>query len=144
MTEYEIADLAASSASKLQGAVSLLQAALTMMTDIIQQYMAILFGYIVAAYFIGASLTRRQASILTTLYAMWQIWMIGVIAGRGYLARLIMERIQDLQGASSAAAGVPLVLTTVSIILLIGALFASLYFMWCVRHPRTECQPDPT
>jgi hypothetical protein len=54
-----------------------------MMTDIIQQYMAILFGYIVAAYFIGASLTGRQAWILTTLYAMWQIWMIGVIAGRG-------------------------------------------------------------
>ena len=60
MTEYEIADLAASKAFQLQGVVSLFQTAVTMTTDIIQQYMSILFAYIIAAYFIGANLGRRQ------------------------------------------------------------------------------------
>jgi hypothetical protein len=138
MTEYEIADLAASSAFKLQGQVSLFQTALTMMTDIIQQYMGMLFGYIVAAYFIGASLTKRQVWILTTLYVMWQLWMIGVIGGRGYLARLILESMQEGQGINSTVADLPIMLTTTALGLLVAALAASLYFMWCVRHPKSE------
>ena len=46
MTEYEIADLAASKAFELQGGVSLFQTQITMIADGIQQYMSILFGYI--------------------------------------------------------------------------------------------------
>jgi hypothetical protein len=71
MTEYEIADLAASSVFELQGQVSLFQTAVSMISDIVQQYMGILFGYIVAAYFIGASLGRRQVWVFTSLYVMW-------------------------------------------------------------------------
>ena len=60
MTEYEIADLAASKVFELQGGVSLFQTAISMTTDIVLQYMNILFAYIIAAYFIGANLGRRQ------------------------------------------------------------------------------------
>jgi hypothetical protein len=138
MTEYEIADLAASRAFELQGGMSLFQTQVTMMTDIIQQYMGFLFAYIAAAYFIGANLGRRQVWILTTLYVMWQAWMIAAIAGRGYILEIIIERIQELQGHTTALAGLPLVLRTTSLGLLVAALFASLYFMWSVRHPKTE------
>jgi hypothetical protein len=136
MTEYEIADLAASSVFELQGQVSLFQTAVSMMTDIVQQYMGILFGYIVAAYFIGASLGRRQVWVFTSLYVMWQIWMMGVIASRGYLAVLLLDELQDSVSSTSVPFGISSVLTTTSLALLVAALFASLYFMWSVRHPK--------
>jgi hypothetical protein len=138
MTEYEIADLAASKAFQLQGGVSLFQTGISMMTDIIQQYMIILFAYMIAAYFIGANLSRRQVWVLTTLYVMFQIWWIVAFVGRGYMVGKIMEGIIELQDYSGALERLPLALRTTSPVLLVAALFASLYFMWSVRHPKTE------
>jgi len=138
MTEYEIADLAASKAFEIQGGVSLFQTAITMMTDLIQQYMNILFAYVIAAYFIGANLGRRQVWVLTTLYVLFQTWMIVAIAGRGYFLGLIVEKLQEVQGYSSALVALPAVLRATSIALLVATLFASLYFMWSTRHPKTE------
>jgi hypothetical protein len=138
MTEYEIADLAASKAFQLQGGVSLFQTAISMMTDIIQQYMNILFAYIIAAYFIGANLSRRQVWVLTTLYGMFQTWMIVAIIGRGYILGRIVEDFIELQGSSEALVVLPTALRITSVALLVAVLFASLYFMWSVRHPKTE------
>ena len=56
MTEYEIADLAVSKAMQLQGAVSQVQVQMGMIGDGIQLFMAVLFGFLAAAYFIGARL----------------------------------------------------------------------------------------
>lgn len=137
MTEYEIADLAASSAFKLQGQVSLFQTSITMMTDVVQQFMGLLFGFIIAAHFIGASLGRRQVYIFTMLYVLWQIWMISVIASRGYLARLILERLAENGDPGTDALSITPILTATSLSLLVAALSASLYYMWCVRHPGT-------
>ena len=137
MTEYEIADLAASSAFKLQGQVSLFQTSITMMTDVVQQFMGLLFGFIIAAHFIGASLGRRQVYIFTMLYVLWQIWMISVIASRGYLARLILERLAENGDPGTDALSILPILTATSLSLLVAALSASLYYMWCVRHPGT-------
>jgi hypothetical protein len=138
MTEYEIADLAASKAFQLQGGVSLFQTAISMVTDIIQQYMNILFAYIIAAYFIGANLSRRQVWVLTTLYGMFQTWMIVAIIGRGYILGRIVEDFIELQGSSEALVVLPTALRITSVALLVAVLFASLYFMWSVRHPKTE------
>ena len=138
MTEYEIADLAASRVFELQGGVSLFQTGVFMVSEIIQQYMSLLFGYILAAHFIGASLGRRQVWILTTLYVMWAAWMLVVLAGRGWMATLVLQSVQDLQGSTSDLASLPQVVTTTSLALLVASLFASLYFMWSVRHPKTE------
>jgi hypothetical protein len=138
MTEYEIADLAASKAFQLQGGISLFQTGVSMMTDIIQQYMNILFAYIIAAYFIGANLSRRQVWVLTTLYGMFQTWMIVAIIGRGYILGRIVEDFIELQGSSEALVVLPTALRITSVALLVAVLFASLYFMWSVRHPKTE------
>ena len=138
MTEYEIADLAASKAFELQGMISLFQTAISMMADIVLQYMNILFAYMIAAYFIGPNLGRRQVWVLTTLYVLFQTWMIVVILGRGYLIGQIVEELQELQGSSAALEGLPLAIRTTSVVLLVAVLFASLYFMWSIRHPKTE------
>jgi hypothetical protein len=136
MTEYEIADLAVSKSFELQGGVSLLQTAAISITDVIQQFMSLLFGYILAAYFIGTSLGRRQVWILTTLYIMWQAWMLTVIVGRGLGLIRINQGIQDMLGTDMVAWS--RVIAPASWALLVLSLFASLYFMWTVRHPKTE------
>jgi hypothetical protein len=138
MTEYEIADLAASKAFELQGVIALFQTAISMMTDIVLQYMNILFAYMIAAYFIGPNLGRKQVWVLTTLYVLFQTWMIVVILGRGYLIGQIVEGLQELQGSSPVLEGLPLAIRTTSVVLLVAVLFASLYFMWSIRHPKTE------
>jgi hypothetical protein len=75
-----------------------------MIADGIQQYMSILFGYIVAAYFIGENLGRRQVWIFTTLYVMWQAWLIAAIGGRSYLLQLIAKDLQEATDNSGALA----------------------------------------
>jgi hypothetical protein len=139
MTEYEIADLAASKAFEVQSAVSLIQTQLTMMTDIIQQYMSLLFAYIVAAHFFGANLSRRQMWIFTTLYVVWQAWMTAAFVGRARLMMLLIEAFQEIQDATSPSGGGSfLIMRAIVLGLLVASLFASLYFMWTVRHPKTE------
>jgi hypothetical protein len=138
MTEYEIADLAASRAFGIQGQVSLFQAQTAMIADGIQQYMSILFGYIAAAYFIGANLGRSQTWVFTTLYVMWQVWMISAISARLFVLQLIVEDLQEITDISAALADLPSALSLGALSLLVAALFASLYFMWSVRHPKTE------
>ena len=137
MTEYEIADLAASRAFEIQGQVSLFQVQIAIVADGIQQFMSILFGYIAAAYFIGANLGGRQAWVFTTLYVMWQVWMILAIGARSYLLELIAESLQEITD-NSALAGLPSAISLAALSLLLAGLFASLYFMWSVRHPKTE------
>jgi hypothetical protein len=138
MTEYEIADLAASKAFQLQGGVSLFQTATSMTTDIVLQYMNILFAYIIAAYFIGANLGRRQVGVLTTLYVLFQTWMIVIIIARGYLVLKTGEALQELLGPSEVPMVLPMAITITSVAILVAVLFASLYFMWSIRHPKTE------
>jgi hypothetical protein len=138
MTEYEIADLAVSKAFQLQGGVSLFQTATSMTTDIVLQYMNILFAYIIAAYFIGANLGRRQVGVLTTLYVLFQTWMIVIIIARGYLVLKTGEALQELLGPSEVPMVLPMAITITSVAILVAVLFASLYFMWSIRHPKTE------
>lgn len=138
MTEYEIADLAASKVFQLQGLGSMLQVQIASIGDGIQQFMSLMFAYIAAAYFVGANLDRRQAWIFTTLYILWQAWTIAATMARGVVMGLIQGRFVELQGSDAALEGVPIVLRTTSGALLVAALLASLYFMWTVRHPKTE------
>jgi hypothetical protein len=138
MTEYEIADLAASKAFQLQGGVSLFQTAISMMTDIVLQYMNILFAYILAAYFIGANLGRRQVGVLTTLYVLFQTWLIVIIMARAHIMLEIGEALQEHLGPSEVTMVLPMAITTTSVAILVAVLFASLYFMWSIRHPKIE------
>ena len=138
MTEYEIADLAASKVFQLQGLGSMLQVQIGSISDGIQQFMTILFSYMAAAYFVGAKLEKRQVWIFTALYVLWQVWTIAAVVSRGIVLGLIQGRFVEVQGSGTPVDAVPIVLRTMSTTLLVGALLASLYFMWSVRRPKTE------
>jgi hypothetical protein len=49
-----------------------------------------------------------------------------------------MEGIQEIEGATIPSADGLFVFRAIVLSLLVASLFASLYFMWTVRHPKTE------
>lgn len=57
MTEYEIID-----------------AIVTLRSEVAQHsmnFVSVMFGYIIAAYFVGAKLSKFQVSVITVLYLLW-------------------------------------------------------------------------
>jgi hypothetical protein len=137
MTEYEIADIALSKAMQLQGALSQVQVQQGTMGDGIQLFMGVLFGFLAAAHFVGAELERRQALIFSGLYILWQFWTLAAISARGALMLELTANVAELRGSSGILdANLPVFLVVSLMFVLPGALCASLYFMWSVRHPK--------
>jgi hypothetical protein len=139
MTEYEIADLAASKATQLQGLVSLIQVQLASLTEGVQQFMTILFAYLAAAHFVGARMDRIQVWLFTVLYVFWQAWTITSTATRGVVLGELQQRFYQVAEVERQSLGsMPEILRTSVAALLIAALLASLFFMWRVRHTKPE------
>ena len=65
MTEFELI-------MAYQGAEASWQGTLAVFTSIV-------FGYLAVAYFVGASLTRLQVAIITLLYTLFSLLMIGAL-----------------------------------------------------------------
>jgi len=125
MTEYELLDLTTGTIDSMYDSVAL--------------YLSIVSGYLLVAYLAGANLTRTQTTIISTLFvfgAGLQIWgLISYqIANEEYLAAkaMISPLTKYQQTLASQNAGF-----IISSILGAG-IIASLYFMWTVRHPKTE------
>ena len=141
MTEYEVADLAFSKIMQIQGVGALFQGQLDSSGALIQQFMTVLFAYIGAAHFVGSTLSRVQVSIFTSLYVLWQSWTILLHTVRNYSARVTLDHLREIGGINDSAGEVteliPQAVGILSLILLLGALAASLYFMWTVRHSKT-------
>jgi len=68
MTEYEIADLALSTQEGIRQQVGLVQEQASLALSSLSVYFSLIFGYLLAAYFVVANLTRAQNVILTLLY----------------------------------------------------------------------------
>ena len=139
MTEYEIADLAASKIMQTQGVFSIIQTQLSFYHDGIELFMTILFAFLAAAYFVGARMDKVQMWIFTVLYTVWQVWTIGSTTVRGAVAGLAFDRLFELADADRPAiAASSEYLRGSMTFLLIMALLASLYFMWHVRRQKAE------
>ena len=140
MTEYEIADLAISKSMELQGMGTVLLNQIQSSGDIIQQFMTVLFAYLIAAHLIGASLSKIQVIIFTTLYTLWQFWTLALFAVRGIGIGVTLDSISALE--QSRGGGTPnsympsSMVIIIQITLLAAALAASLYFMWEVRRSK--------
>jgi hypothetical protein len=139
MTEYEVADLALSREFQLQGVISTIFMMLSTVSELIQQYMTVLFAYITAAFFIGNRLDRPQIWVFSVLYLFWQLWTLTAIWLRQTAVALMTKEFQTLTTEEiPISESIPMILRGGAITLLIAALLVSLYFMWAVRHPKTE------
>jgi hypothetical protein len=139
MTEYEAADLAFSKIFQIQGMGTLTIAQMSSVGEAIQQYMTVLFAYMAAAHFIGASLERRQAVIFSCLYLLWQFWTLTIIGIRSFGMTTTIEAVRELQGGvMPPPAHFASLISGGSIVILLGALAASLCFMRTIRLPNPE------
>jgi hypothetical protein len=134
MTEYEIAELAVSTQELYWQQAQVLQGTLEQVFNTFEYFGTLLFGYLMVAYFIGAQLTRVQVGILTTLYLFWVVRLgvvMNIILNGGQITIGEMRKISpDLILPNAPVWGPYAILTFLTL--------ASLYFMWTVRHPKTE------
>jgi hypothetical protein len=125
MTEYELMDVIVSRFSN--------------MTDQSALYFALVSGYLIAAFFVGARLTRLQVIVVNSLFIMWTV---GLLIGWS----TALEATLDLDAAIRQLESPTIIDSTMdgaaasaylfSIVQTIG-IIASLIFMWSVRHPKT-------
>ena len=105
-----------------------------------QMYFTLVSAYIVVAYLVGQKLTRVQIGIITGLYL---VWVIGITQAH-YSTSVQMIQVSD----SLLAIGSDILPRAVrdqtragvysfALVQVLG-IIASLYFMWSVRHPKTE------
>lgn len=136
MSEYEIADLAASTQAVFFQQLEIAQGMGDRVLGLVQQFGNLLFGYLLVAYFVGANLTRVQTAILTTLYLAWQARVSAVLYGISANATVLLEEMAETSPDTTLRLTVPSLMPTY--LLLAGVTLASLYFMWSIRHPKKE------
>ena len=99
-------------------------------------FLTVLFGYLIAAYGLGAKVTRRQVMVFNAiylviicglLYNMYDFWM----QADRWVARA-MEADFGITDESLVLRGRLTTLACASMVL------GSLYFMWSIRNPKTE------
>ena len=134
MTEYEIADLAASTQAIFWQQWQVAQGSFENMLSIMERLITVLFGYLIVAHFIGAKLSRVQAGIMTALYLFWlsRLFMVlGILANN---ANIIFDEMRKISPIFTVS--IPSLLMLYFLLSMLT--LASLYFMWSVRHPKTE------
>ena len=138
MTEYEIADLALSTQEGIRQQVGLVQEQASLALSSLSVYFSLIFGYLLAAYFVGVNLTRAQNVILTLLYLstifLNRAAFLSILLGGKDLNMGLMELSPDARPIFLLSDAGIVFGMAVSAALIV----ASLYFMWSVRHPKTE------
>jgi hypothetical protein len=122
MTEYELADAIASYSV----------AAMTAMT----LYLTAVTAYLVAAFVAGSRLSGKQVSIVNAIF----LFVAGFFTygTAGYFNRQLyyVGKLAALVPDESLLMNIETIVFIVTVELL--GIVASLYFMWSIRHPKTE------
>ena len=121
MTPYELLELAQGSFANAIGLVSLA--------------IAVLSGYVVVAYAVGAKLTRLQVVALNINYTIWLLYL-AASGATGITNGLRKNQLaQELLGEPIASLPYSIhIYWSLSTMLLV----TSLWFMWSIRHPKTK------
>ena len=122
MTEFELGEMIYNSTGS--------------MASLAQVYFGLVSAYLVVSYMVGDKLTRVQSVIITTLYVAWVTTVIqGVLSESQTTLHLVQEL--ETHGSTIGIYVHPSGIIGFLSVQVLG-LIASLYFMWSIRHPRTE------
>jgi hypothetical protein len=121
MTPYEYLDVSQSNLSNAIAIVSL--------------FIAVLSGYVVVAYVVGAKLTRTQVMVLNFNYTLWSLYLLA--SGGTTLSNALTRIRKATEILGETVVHVPY---SIYFYYCIGLtlIFTSLWFMWSVRRPKTE------
>ncbi|MFV8816833.1 hypothetical protein [Haliea sp. E17] len=125
MTEFELAEL--------------LLHRMEISSEFASMYLTLVSAYLVVSYLVGDKLSTAQFVIISTLYILWVIGLINgmynnVQESRTIYAELVRLNPDALNRSTRAASGAGMGFVLVQV----GGLLASLYFMWSVRHKKHE------
>ena len=118
MTEYELTSLGYEAGQLIQAEEG--------------TFFTVLFGYLLAAHFLGDKVSSRQllifngmylATILGLVFNMWIQWN---------------EMYKWLQLTHKEPVGTAQLHIGGAVLIYVSLVLASVYFMWTVRHPKTE------
>ena len=97
----------------------------------------LLFGYLVVAYFVGTHLTKPQSFIFSSLYVAAFLANTFSATSSALVAVGPQVRYVEVSGNIETPTLTPM-FVLLGVTLNLCMLLASLYFMWSVRHPKTE------
>jgi len=123
MSEYELADLAASTMSNFPTSFTI--------------FVSIVTAYVIAAFVAGERLSKIQVAIVNAcfLIAGGAIGLLSVMAFQVFLRRVrAMRELADAVASGGIVLDFTWPVTTLYVVLVCG----SLAFMWNVRHPPTR------
>ena len=138
MTEFEIATLALQKAEGIRAQIQLVQAQGELMYNSSTTFITLLSGYLVVAYLVGARLAKSELVVLNGLYAFFIVqtgWSMETAHSAGIAHHKILL---ELQPEREKLAFWTMESLLVSQAFIYVAAVASLYFMWSVRHPKSE------
>jgi hypothetical protein len=138
MTEFERATLELMEFEKLTGIVEAISYSSELVFESVEFGFTIIFGYLIAAYYIGAKLTRIQVWIFNTFYL--ALMISNQIALRAsYKSMLVwFDRLEsDFSDAYRPFTATEEFYATIPFL---GVAFVtgSLYFMWSIRNHNIE------
>lgn len=106
-----------------------------------QMYFTLVSAYLVVAWLVGRKLTQGQYLIVTALYLFWVAGIIQTQVFTGLSTLQLASSITSqgdflLKGYGS---GTPMIIGIYSFtVVMVCGVFASLYFMWSIRHQKTS------
>lgn len=125
MTEFELREL--------------LFATFEQMNSSATMYFTLVSAYLVVSFVAGARLTRPQLVIVNALYVLWVLGTINTMYSMLSGALSVEAELRKIGTDFNFGGGAGTDLSTSGFVLVqIAGLVASLYFMWSVRHPKTE------
>jgi len=100
----------------------------------IAMLLTLISGYLIIAYLVGAKLPGQQILIVNGLFLMASFW-IAFPAFAAYERAAFLLSLTSETFRSPRSAGMYIAPGT-SVVVFVGAILASLKFMWDVRHPK--------
>ena len=137
MSEFELLQLEYMEYDRQQGLIGLIQSQAELISNDATMMSTLLFGYLVVAYFVGGHLTKPQSIIFSSLYVAGFLASTFSVTNSALVAVGLQARFVEVSGATETPTLTPM-FVLLGVTLNMSMLLASLYFMWSVRHPKTE------
>jgi len=140
MDEFALAELAMMEKSYFLELEMVTQGYIDLVETEASILLSLIFGYLLVAHFIGASITRAQVTIFNALYVFTTLSSLAVYYG--HYESIVYSVNRLLEENAVNAADIPVTATPESakfvVFAYLSMIVASLYFMWTVRHPNEE------
>ena len=141
MTEFELASLTLYKAEAVRQQIEIVQGLAASLEIKFNGFTTLLFGFVLVAYFAGKNLSKNQVTILTVLYlatiaqyvVTYLLSGLGIVSATSQLAELNHESGTQLAGIIATPARYYF-----GAAVQVSCVLASIYFMWSVRHPKSD------